>query len=397
MTSRSDNEDEAAKAEDVAATEEGGEDVETPPPAQEEEEESTAGHNQRTTTTEEAAATGEEGTGDDVEAPSETEIAGGGKVKEGGKEEESTGKGKTDGGDDDEEQPSIYEGKNKNNSTVSSITNKKKSETSAIGSEFPAPFYDPITKKLMKDPIVVRDGVSYERSTFDCSDKKVYPNRALKAAIDETIEMSGTSMRAGMKRLQHSMRKTFGEVLEKSIIPSEEYHPLPDVYYCPITFSLIHDPAIDPEGNTFERVAVENWVRANGDSPLTRTSMTLEDLYPNTAIKDLLDLEKNHADASIHPSIRKWKEEAPPQQTDPALGGSAAANTSQGGAFPTTPAELNNRRRRHQTSNANIFMALIFTVIVLVYAFIFLGVLGVIFAVGCILFCLCNSNNNDEE
>jgi len=201
------------------------------------------------------------------------------------------------------------------------------------GKNFPDPFYCPITKKVMDDPVVLSDGVSYEKSAVTSREENMYPNRALKAVIDDAVAASGTSVRAAVVRIQHSMRKVYNEVLEK------KYRPLSDVYYGPITFSLIHEPVIDPEGHTFEKVAIVTWIRENGSSPLTRTELSIGDLFPNHAITELLNIEKNRDESSIHPSIRKFKAEEPPKpngDVDPEMGGVVGEVE---GDFPTNKEE----------------------------------------------------------
>jgi hypothetical protein len=142
--------------------------------------------------------------------------------------------------------------------------------------------------------------------------------------------------------------------LEKSALPSPEYHPLPESYYCSITFNLMHEPVIDPDGHTYERVAIENWIRVNGKSPATRSPLTVDQLYPNHAISDLLDEEKNRAEETMHPSIRKFKAETPPRRTDAEMGGNVAAAAAAAAGttgtttatLPTTQAEINALRDR---------------------------------------------------
>jgi len=184
-------------------------------------------------------------------------------------------------------------------------------------------FYDPITMKIMKDPVVIPDGTSYERSAImqqrgdDIeSGGKLYPNRALLSIINETVELNGDTFMPIMKRLNKTVQTSMRQLLDISAIPTKEFLPLPDVYYCPITFSLMHDPVIDPEGNTFERVALERWIDENNSSPLTRTPLSTNDLYCNSAITALLEIEKGKSVETMHPSIRKFIQEAPPKATE---------------------------------------------------------------------------------
>ena len=176
--------------------------------------------------------------------------------------------------------------------------------------EFPNAFYCKITGKVMSDPVVIPNGDSYERSVMeergDFPTDMLYSNRALKAIIERTVAMNGTFIRAGMEMIHNSMRQIMGQ----------EDRPLPDEYYCPISCELMHVPVIDPEGSTYEKASIVTWVIANGNSPLTRTALSLDALYPNNAIKDLLDREKAKSNESMHPSIRKWKEQAPPEDPD---------------------------------------------------------------------------------
>ena len=63
----------------------------------------------------------------------------------------------------------------------------------------------------------------------------------------------------------------------------------PDELLCPITLVEMTDPVVDPEGNTFERSAIERWVREHGTSPLTHAHLTLEQLKPNRTVKRIID------------------------------------------------------------------------------------------------------------
>jgi len=64
---------------------------------------------------------------------------------------------------------------------------------------------------------------------------------------------------------------------------------VPDSYYCPLTFELMVDPVIDPDGHSYERTAIEEWLRINPVSPMTRSLLTIGDLRPNRALKESID------------------------------------------------------------------------------------------------------------
>jgi hypothetical protein len=269
-----------------------------------------------------------------------------------------------------------------------------KEEETKSSRDFPNVFYCPITKKVMADPVVLPDGDSYEKSAMvargDVPSHKLYPNRALQAIIEETVGLSGRSTRAGLKRIQYSMWQQFSQLLDKSAIPSRVHRDLPDSYYGPITFSLMHNPVIDPEGNTYERAAIENWIEVNHTSPITRTTVSVNDLYPNNAIVALLEEEKGKSEGSIHPSIRKWKEEKPPAVlSDPEVGGSASPP-----AYPTTQAgleEVRTQRRRAACTFVGLALGLaLFIVCVLLAGFsvgtflLVFTIMGSLCALGCI-------------
>ena len=75
-------------------------------------------------------------------------------------------------------------------------------------------------------------------------------------------------------------------------------------------FDLIHEFVIDSDGNTYELEAIVRWILANGDSPVTRSPLTVEELYYNNALLETLWEEQEGEEGhEIHSSIRRWKDE----------------------------------------------------------------------------------------
>lgn len=66
-------------------------------------------------------------------------------------------------------------------------------------------------------------------------------------------------------------------------------HTIPGAWLCPITYSVMRDPVIAPDGRTYERAAICQWLSIHGTSPFTREAMCEEDLIPNMAIRELIE------------------------------------------------------------------------------------------------------------
>ena len=61
-----------------------------------------------------------------------------------------------------------------------------------------------------------------------------------------------------------------------------------DNFYCPITLGLMMDPVIGPDGQTYERSAIESWLQSSNKSPLTKCVMAASNLVPNIALRNTI-------------------------------------------------------------------------------------------------------------
>ncbi|CAB9499924.1 U-box domain-containing protein [Seminavis robusta] len=139
----------------------------------------------------------------------------------------------------------------------------------------------PLTKQPLKDPVVnPTNGVSYERSAIICDeDIGLYPpNRALKDYLQ------------AMQGLQED-----SAVDSTNTDDSKKARTTKDLFayfVCPITQVLLQEPVIDHEGNTYERGAIFDWVQEHGVSPITRNSLSIEQLCDNTTIFEVIIQER---------------------------------------------------------------------------------------------------------
>ncbi|CAF3757734.1 unnamed protein product [Adineta steineri] len=58
---------------------------------------------------------------------------------------------------------------------------------------------------------------------------------------------------------------------------------------CPITLELFVNPVLAEDGHSYERRAIEEWIRQHGTSPLTRQPLSIEHLRPNYTLKRIVD------------------------------------------------------------------------------------------------------------
>lgn len=66
---------------------------------------------------------------------------------------------------------------------------------------------------------------------------------------------------------------------------------IPDSYLCPINHVLMEFPVLAEDGNTYEKSAIEQWIRTKPISPMdNRTPLSLDRLVPNRALKDAIDI-----------------------------------------------------------------------------------------------------------
>jgi hypothetical protein len=135
-------------------------------------------------------------------------------------------------------------------------------------SRLPKACYCPITGKILRDPAVHPNGESYERSAIKEQESEVicYPNRALKTYIEKELERTKTSNSGAP---DGSLKSGWESLLQTVALPFSEMNPLPDSFYCPITFDLIYEPVITKDGYTFEQAALINWIKvSSGDITL---------------------------------------------------------------------------------------------------------------------------------
>ena len=87
---------------------------------------------------------------------------------------------------------------------------------------------------------------------------------------------------------------------------------VPGEFMCPITTSIMSDPVIGSDGHTYERSAITEWLKTHTTSPITRQSMSLQDLRPNHSLKSMI--QRFNATPAVTVVPVQPKKHPPPKQ-----------------------------------------------------------------------------------
>lgn len=74
-------------------------------------------------------------------------------------------------------------------------------------------------------------------------------------------------------------KKNINELPDYSLISS---------FVCPITKNIMTDPVTTHYGITYERMAIEDWLKTKNYCPLTKKKLTKNKLIPNYALKSTI-------------------------------------------------------------------------------------------------------------
>lgn len=71
---------------------------------------------------------------------------------------------------------------------------------------------------------------------------------------------------------------------------------IPDAFICPISFTIMENPVMDHEGNSYEKKNILEWLNINKKSPITRNYLDSSMLIPNRSLKNAIEefISKNN-------------------------------------------------------------------------------------------------------
>ncbi len=86
--------------------------------------------------------------------------------------------------------------------------------------------------------------------------------------------------------LQLDEMKRFNEELKLTL--KERETKIPEAFICPITQDMMQDPVFASDGHTYERTAIELWLKNNNTSPMTGLQLSNKQLTPSHTLKSMI-------------------------------------------------------------------------------------------------------------
>jgi len=104
-----------------------------------------------------------------------------------------------------------------------------------------------------------------------------------------TSNSSPSLTRISMSTADFAESKNGQYLFDKAPVAPSPASTLPGVFTCPLTSQILCDPVVAADGYTYERAALEQWRAKYGNvSPITRESVDLSIVYPNTSLAWLI-------------------------------------------------------------------------------------------------------------
>eukprot|EP01028_Stygiella_incarcerata_P000955 TRINITY_DN1152_c0_g1_i4.p1 TRINITY_DN1152_c0_g1~~TRINITY_DN1152_c0_g1_i4.p1 ORF type:complete len:167 (+),score=34.01 TRINITY_DN1152_c0_g1_i4:86-586(+) len=120
-------------------------------------------------------------------------------------------------------------------------------------------------------------GLREGRGTIVYSDGSVYEGEWKRDMREDYTQMRSTIVASHQRFIAEQAKRYSGAIEDIS-----------ELVTCPILMTVMEDAVVAEDGYTYERSAIEHWVRLHRSSPMTRQPMRGV-FFPNMLVKQLID------------------------------------------------------------------------------------------------------------
>jgi hypothetical protein len=109
-----------------------------------------------------------------------------------------------------------------------------------------------------------------------------------RAQLERTDNELEQRKRSRLERVTEVVESDNASLPSKDTSSPPEDRDAPKGFICPLTLEIMYDPVLDPEGNTYERRAITEWLRHKRNSPVSRQPLNEKMLIPNNALRETI-------------------------------------------------------------------------------------------------------------
>jgi hypothetical protein len=112
----------------------------------------------------------------------------------------------------------------------------------------------------------------------------------MKGAIKKCEKADQTNLNAAVLEVLKKLAGEFQATVAKSSEQKDEdVEEVPPHFLCPILQEIMVDPVLTLDGQTYERSAIEEWLKNHDTSPATNLPLPQKMVFPNIALKNMIE------------------------------------------------------------------------------------------------------------
>jgi len=111
---------------------------------------------------------------------------------------------------------------------------------------------------------------------------------ALAVTAKEKVEAEAIAMALEEAARKGAALEAAEEAAKEEAAKEADADEPPDDLICPITQELMNDPVIAADGHTYERVAIERWLKTNTTSPKSGDELEMTAIFPNHLVRRMI-------------------------------------------------------------------------------------------------------------
>lgn len=116
-----------------------------------------------------------------------------------------------------------------------------------------------------------------------------YENKALVDQARYEKMLQEQKLKASRMQMAQSILTTLVKNQVDCLVPEE--------FFCPISLEIMQEPVVTTSGHSYERSAIERFLKSREEDPLTRHPCSVRDLRPNYSLKTAIESWKRNRDS----------------------------------------------------------------------------------------------------